>query len=325
MNQDQFVAQRQEQWQELSRILAQLQKGGARRLPLEQVQRLGWLYRQAASDLAYAGTYFPGSSLGAYLNQLVGQAHSQIYAEEPQRWRALAGFLGRDLPRLIRAHWRPLLLAVTAMVAGGLVGSFAVLADPNLADAFVPAAVRQAVPRATGQDFPLATRSLVSTLILVNNVLVGVTAFAFGITLGVGTGVSLFYNGVVIGALAARYHQAGLSYQFWSLIVPHGVLELMAIFLCGAAGFTLGWSIIAPGDLPRSTAVSQGARRAVQLVGGAIVFFVVAALIEGWVTPAQSLSAAVKYGIGAVTGSLALAWWLLAGRRGKEPTGAPAP
>jgi len=323
MTQEQFVARRQAQWQELSTILQLAQRQGVRNLSLEQVQQLGRLYRRTASDLAYARTYFPGSQTAAYLNQLVAQAHTMLYAEEPQRLKSLWRFFALEVPRAVREAWRPVLLAAGLMLLGGLVGFFAIVADPNLAEAIVPEMFREAVAEAPeGEIWPVEYRSLVGTLILINNVRVGLLAFGLGVTLGVGTALVLFYNGLIVGALAARYFQAGLSYPFWALILPHGALELMAIFLSGAAGFCLGWPLVAPGDLPRQEAFVAGGRRAVRLILGALPFFLIAAAIEGFVTPMTSLPEWGKYLVGLVTFLLGLAYWLLPGRRSRS---APAP
>lgn len=323
MNQDQFVARRQEQWKQLAEVLNQTQRQGARKLPLAQVQRLGRLYRQTASDLAYARTYFPNTQTAAYLNQLVSQAHSIVYAEEPQRLRSLWRFFVQDVPQGVRGAWKPLALSTGLMILGGLIGFFAILYDPNLAEALVPDAMRTHVAQAKTEDFlPVEMRSLIGTAILLNNVKVGLLAFGLGVTLGIGTAVVLFYNGVVVGAFSAHYFREGLSYPFWALILPHGALELMAIFLSGAAGFCMGWPLVAPGERTRLEAFSAGARRAVVLMMGALPFFVIAAVTEGFVTPMMTLSEAAKYGVAAVTFLLGLGYWFLAGRSRRAAGGA---
>jgi uncharacterized membrane protein SpoIIM required for sporulation len=327
VNQDQFVARRQEQWKELAAVLAQTQARGARRLPLEQVQKLGRLYRQTASDLAYARTYFPHAQTTAYLNQLVTQAHNIIYAEEPQRLKTLWRFFAADVPRAVREAWRPLALAAALTLLGAAVGFFAILYDPNLTEALVPEQFQHFAARSKeGQEiFPVEMRALIGTGIMLNNIFVGIRAFGFGITLGIGTALVLFQNGLVVGALAAHFFKAGLSYEFWALIVPHGMLEFMAIFLAGAAGFCLGWPLVAPGELSRREAFTAGAKRGIVLLLGTLPLFVAAAIIEGWVTPMTSLPNGGKYGVAAVTLILGLAYWCLPGRGGKKATAFPAP
>ena len=322
MNFDQFVARRQETWKELDQILATVQKRGGRRLPLEQVERLGRLYRKAASDLAYARTYFPGSQAEAYLNQLVGRAHNIIYAEETQRLRSLWRFFAYTVPAGVRGAWRPVLLAGGLMLLGGLVGFLAILTDPNLAEALVPADFRYYKPEARdGEILPAEWRTLFAAAVFQNNVWVALLAFGLGVTLGVGTALVLFWNGLIVGALAAHWFQVGLSFSFWALILPHGVLELMAIFMAGGAGFCLGWPLVAPGDLSRRDAFVAGARRAAVLVVGAVPLLLIAAAIEGFITPA-ALPEWSKYAVAALTLVLGLAYWLLPGRRGSHSAGA---
>ncbi len=315
MNQDQFVARRQSQWRELAQILDQMQGRGTRRLPLEMAQRLGRLYRQTASDLAYARTYYPGTDTVHYLNHLVARAHSMIYAEEPQRLRALARFFWREVPEAVRASWRWVLLAFALFALGAVVGYIGVLYDPNLAEAFVPEAVLEYIisPQARYAT-PMEVRAVSGTAILLNNVKVSVFAFGLGITLGLGTGAVLFYNGAIVGAVLAQAVQTGHTYSLWAHLLTHGTLELMAIFLCGGAGFVIGWSIVDPGDLPRREAVPVAARRAVKLVMGGVLFLILAATLEGWITPEPAISDEVKFLIAAITGLLALAYFTYGGR-----------
>lgn len=203
-------------------------------------------------------------------------------------------------------------------------GCLATLYDRNTAEALVPEAVlnRVVTPEQRYQaDVP--DRPVEGTIILLNNVRVGGMAFGLGVTLGIGTAVSLFYNGLVVGAVVAHSIWTGDVYSLWAHLMAHGSLELMAIFLCGAAGLILGWSIVAPGDLPRGTAVSQAARQAITLVMGSVPFFVIAATIEGFVTPALGLSVEGKYAVAIITGIAGLAYWVLPGR--PRATAAPAP
>lgn len=320
MNQDQFAARRREEWEELSRILAEMQRKGPRQMPLAAIQRVGKLYRQSASDLAYARTYFPGSRIAVYLNQLVGQAHSMIYAEEPRRLRALIAFFRTEVPQTIRGAWRPLLLSIALMMVGGLIGFFGLLQDPNLTEALIPETILQHVVTPEERfDVGLADRPIFGTIIMLNNIRVGVLAFALGVTLGIGTALILFYNGIILGAVAAQSVLNNTVYTFWAFILAHGALELMAIFLCGAAGFVMGWPIVAPGELSRKEAAVVGAQRAIRLVLGSAPFFIVAAIIEGWVTPAVGLSPEGKYAVGIGTGLAGLAYWLYSGRVTADP------
>ncbi len=56
--------------------------------------------------------------------------------------------------------------------------------------------------------------------------------------------------------------QAGNGAGFVDLVTAHGVLELSCILVGGAAGLSLGWSIIAPGLRTRRASLQREARQA---------------------------------------------------------------
>ena len=119
----------------------------------------------------------------------------------------------------------------------------------------------------------------------VNNIQVSLLAFAGGILLCVPTAALLVFNGANVGVAGGLFAAAGQLAKFFGLILPHGLLELTAVIVAGAAGLRLGWSIIAPGDRPAVR--GRGGRRpasAVVIALGLALAFVVAGLIEGFVT-----------------------------------------
>ena len=84
-----------------------------------------------------------------------------------------------------------------------------------------------------------------------HNARIGILAFALGFVAGLPTLFLLFYNGLVLGAFAALYHARGLGVDIWGWLLPHGVTELLAVVLCGAAGFLLAHGLVFPGARPR--------------------------------------------------------------------------
>src|SRR5699024_5409235 len=93
--------------------------------------------------------------------------------------------------------------------------------------------------------------SLMSAEIMTNNIQVAILAFASGITFGLLTVYVLVYNGLIVGGIAAVYWHAGMSYEFWAYIVPHGMIELTAIFIAGGAGLLMGYKLFVPGSFSR--------------------------------------------------------------------------
>src|SRR5208282_5950758 len=120
---------------------------------------------------------------------------------------------------------------------------------------------------------------------MTNNMSVGFTTFALGITAGLGTIYMMAFNGLLIGVIGMACWLSGMSLQLWSFVAPHGVLELPAIFIAGGAGFRIAQGLLFPGVLPRRDSLAQVGSEAVQLLLGTIPILIVAGLIEAFVSP----------------------------------------
>ena len=189
------------------------------------------------------------------------------------------------------------------------------LAAELLPDVMLSRAAAGADRKAAAQryvDVSVEDRPLMASGIITNNVRVAIACFAGGIFLGVGSLVLLGFNGLMIGATAGHFANQGLLSYLLEFVVGHGLLELFAIWVAGAAGFLLGRSVVSPGDLSRSDALVLSGRTAVRMVGGAAVLLVVAGLIEGFVSAGEG---DLMFRATASVGSLAfLAAYLLNGR-----------
>jgi uncharacterized membrane protein SpoIIM required for sporulation len=149
--------------------------------------------------------------------------------------------------------------------------------------------------------------------IMANNISVAFSAFALGITAGIGTCYVVIFNSMMLGGFAAHFSNHGLSYDLWAFIAPHGVLEIFAILVSAAAGLRLGLSLAVPGKLTRLASLRIGAREAVLLVVGTIPMFILAGIVEGFVTPSY-LPGVAKIVLGMVLGFLTMAYLISAGR-----------
>jgi uncharacterized membrane protein SpoIIM required for sporulation len=165
------------------------------------------------------------------------------------------------------------------------------------------------------QDAPFA-----AAFIIQNNIRVALICFAGGMLLGIPTAFVLLTNGWMLGTVAAAVRLGGYDFQFWSLIVPHGVLELSVIVISGGTGLMLGDAILRPGQLRRGEALARVAVRAVLLALGAATLLIIAGTLEAFVSP-SSLPGGVKLAIGAGVGILLYSWLILAGRARRRPRG----
>ena len=105
--------------------------------------------------------------------------------------------------------------------------------------------------------------------------------FAAGIAFGIGSAFLLLFNGVLLGVVGGLSIGAGNGRPFFELVTAHGVLELSCIVVAGAAGMSLGWSLLEPGRRTRLGSLRHEARNAVLLILGTAPWLVVAGLVEG--------------------------------------------
>lgn len=322
MDERTFVSGSRTTWERLAVSVGAARAEGVANLGVERLRQMHEDYRQAAADLAYAQTHFPRTETAVYLNRLVGEAHGELYGAAPRRLAAMWTFFTAGFPRLVRRNWRPIALSAGILFGAVALGYLLSFADYPLARLFLPQMYRDAAGDPTEQSAKQASGILaalapiLSAYITVNNLQVALMAFAGGMTFGVLTVYAMFQNGMLLGVLAGVFTKAGQALPFWTLIVPHGALELPAIALAGGAGLMLGRALLFPADLPRIEALRQVSGDAVRIVLGTIPLFVVAGLVEGFVTP-RAYPAVLKLGLGALLFAALAAYLLLAGRGGE--------
>jgi uncharacterized membrane protein SpoIIM required for sporulation len=311
-------------WARAAELVQAARRAGVASLGPDELIELHDGYRRAAADLAYAQTHFPKTQTLSDLNSLVAGAHGLLYGSPPRRLSRIAKFYGSEFPRLVRANRRPILLATALLVAAIAFGFVAATVDPALGRAILPAQYREAVGErlASGRTGPAGSGlsatlgPLLSTQIMINNIQVSFLAFAGGALAGTVTIWMLVQTGLLLGALTGLFAAAGLTLPFFSLILPHGSLELPAIALAAGAGFRIASGILLPGERPRRDTFREASNTAVRLLLGVLPLFVVAALVEGFVTP-SSAPAGLKLMLGGALFAL-LAAWLVLGGRGAE-------
>lgn len=318
MNVEQFYQSRQTQWQELQQLL-QRSETSPRQMSPSEVRRLNQLYRQATSDLALAQRDFPNHRVTLFLNQLVGRGHATIYRSEPLALRRLLRFVTSGFPRTVRSSWRFIVAAGLLLMLPALAAGITTYSEPGTARWLLAADAQSVVEDIQRQDLwtdiPVDERPYTSSFIMQNNIRVSVLAFAGGILLGIPTALLLLSNGLLLGALTGLTAHYGVGFDLWTFVIGHGVIELTVIAIAGGAGLLLGWAILRPGLLGRRDALAAAARTALRLIVGCVGLLVIAGLIEGFLSPAEGLSWAVKWGTGLLSGVLLYAYLLLAGRR----------
>jgi uncharacterized membrane protein SpoIIM required for sporulation len=297
-------------WDELAELV---ERAGhdQRRLAAAEVNLLALRYQQAAADLARLRVAQPGSPLLPRLNDLVARAHAVVYRPARAPLRSLGRFLWTGYPRAV---WdlRRLVAAAAAFEVVVAVGGFVWgLVDPATAGSFLPPELRDAGHRAH-HAIPAGVMAPTSVAIWSHNIIVSFYDYAGGILFGLGTIYSLYFNSMLLGVLSGVESQHGLNGLYWSLIVPHGVIELTAFTIAAAAGLSLADALVRARPQPRMQVLAEHGRRSVAVVLGTMPLLVVAGTIEGFVTPSAA-SIPVKLAVAPISAVL-LAAYLLRGR-----------
>lgn len=270
----------------------------------------GRLYRRAASDLNQAQTFARGDATAGYLNDLVARAYLTIYGKE--RANALAVFLYylAGYPATFRRHWPHLLLATTLFLLGAVFGYLAVRYDGDVARAYLlPSDMPTIQPPKEGEVDRTPTQTTgqlteFSSHLFTNNLGVSLAAFALGMTLGVGSAWLMFCNGILLGALGAVFVEAGQLTAFATGVLPHGVLEIPAALLGGAAGFVLAEAVWRARPWPRREELARAGREALLLAAGCVPLLSAAAVLEAGVARAPDwfIARGVKLAVAGVVG-----------------------
>jgi uncharacterized membrane protein SpoIIM required for sporulation len=289
---ERLVARKSSRWAEFQNMAERVSKNGLDVLTAEELPDFARRYREVAADLARVRTYRADPSVRARLERLVAAGHGALYRQERHTWARMWQFIARECPAAIVESRRYVLLAFLTFILPAA-GGYALLRDrPELAPELLPDVMLEraeaGVARSAGGkgyvETQVGDRPLVASSIIANNIRVAFTCFAGGIVFGVGSLVLLAFNGLAIGAASGHFANVGLLGYLWTFVVGHGVLELFAIWVSGAAGFMLGRALIAPGELPRRDAIVLAGRQAMRLIGAVIVLLLVAGIIEGFVS-----------------------------------------
>jgi uncharacterized membrane protein SpoIIM required for sporulation len=305
-----WTAERAPLWDELAELVAETRRDGGR-MPAERVDLLVLRYQQTAADLALLRTRDPSSPLLPRLNDLVAQAHSVVYRRGTAPLRSVVGVLWSGYPALVWELRRPIAAAALLGVAVAGAGFAWALADPVSASSFLPAGLRDA-NHARHEAIPASLMAPESALIFTNNIRVSIMAFGGGLTAGLLTLYVVYFNSMLLGVLSGITNGDGVNGEYWSLILPHGVIELSCFAITAGAGLALADAIVRARPEPRAVAIRREATRGTLVVLGTMPLLVLAGLIEGFITPSD-LPIPAKLAVAGVSGLL-LVSYLLRGR-----------
>jgi uncharacterized membrane protein SpoIIM required for sporulation len=324
-----FVRRRHGAWEEFRRLSVQASGAGLKKMPPADLDRLIWLYREITNDLAAARARWPDSDTARDLNDLVLRGHSVLYHHRAPGAVRAGRFLTRTFPRAVRRQRPFVLTAVFVLLFFTVIGSFAHRIDERLPAAVVP---RQFLDHfrtelkernRVDRDIAVDDRSIFSSQLITHNIQVSFGAFALGVVWGIGTLYILAVNGLMMGCIGALFAQHGQLLNYLAFILPHGVVEISAIALAGAAGLRVGYGMLNPGELTFAESVIHAAGEAMELIMGAAAMLFIAGLLEAFFTPVLWIPDGVKVIFAMVLFALLIVFFVVMGKSesGQDPNG----
>ena len=286
-----FRQAREDDWCRLERLMDKAEKGSASKLTDAEILAVPVLYRSTLSALSVARETSLDQGLIDYLETLSARAYFFVYGSRATIQDRMVAFFRTDWPAAVRGLWRETLVSTALMLLGALVAGWLVMHEPEWFYAFVPADL------SGGRDPAASTETLRATLdgadgaqglsafaayLFTHNAQVALLAFALGFALCLPTGLLILYNGATLGAFFALFASRGLGFELGGWLLIHGVTELFAVILAGAAGLRIGWAVAFPGQERRLDAAVAAGRTAGIAMGGVVVMLMFAGLLEGF-------------------------------------------
>lgn len=312
MDLDVFVSAHRGEWERLEELLRR-----RRRLSGTEVDELVALYQRTSTHLSQVRSSVPDPGLIGRLTTLVARARSAVTGPRRSSWRDAGRFFAAGFPAAVyrtRHWWVPtaVLSALVAAVIGWWIG-----AHPDVQSALgAPQELRE-MTRPGGQYEAYYSSSPAASFaaqVWTNNAQAVAICLICGALLGIPVLWVLLLNMTNLGVGFGLMGSAGRLDVFLGLVIPHGLLELTAVFVAAGTGLRLGWTLIDPGRRTRRNALSQEGRAAIGMAIGLAAVLFVSGVIEGFVTP-SGLPTWARIAIGVLAEVLFLVYvWVLGGR-----------
>lgn len=311
MDADAFVAAHQDQWHRLDQLVRR-----RRRLTGEEVDELISTYQRTATHLSVLRSAGYDPALTARLSASLARARAAaVGGAHTSGWRAAGRFFAVSFPAMAyRARWWWLATAAGSLLVALCVGWWVARSPAVQASLGTRAELASYVNRQFRNYYSQYNGQSFGSQVWTHNATLAAETLISGIFLGIPTLFLLLANALDVGVAGGLLVSHGRGTEFFSLILPHGMLELSAVFLAAAAGLRLGWSIVDPGQRPRATAMAQEGRATVTVALGLIAVLLVSGSIEAFVTP-SSLPTWARIGIGGCIEAAFLGYVIAAGRR----------
>ena len=304
-----FIKQNKEKWLDFEKAIFGK--------TLKNPDELASLYIHLVNDLSYAQTYYPKSKTILYLNNLAAKAFQKIYKTKREDTNRFVHFWKIEVPLIVYEYRRYVMYAFIIFLSFVSIGALSAAFD----DTFVRLILGDHYVNMTLENIeagdPVAVYKSGSNWgsaigITLNNLYVGMQSFIYGVFGGIGTGLVLLYNGIMVGAFQFFFYKEGVLWESVRGIWIHGSMEIFAIVIEGAAGLILGASILFPKTYSRLTSFKMGMKDGVKILISTFPFTIAAGFLEGYVTRySNTMPNWLSFGIILVTLSIISYYYLI--------------
>ena len=310
MDVDAFVLAHRGTWDRLEWLIKH-----RRQLTGADIDEFVELYQRVSTHLSIVRSASSDSALVGRLSALVARGRAAVTGAHAPLASEFSRFWTVSFPVVAYRTWRWWLATAALFFVVAVVIAFWVAGSPEVQSSLgTPSDLDQLVNHDFASYYHEHPAGSFALQVWVNNSWVAAKCIGFAVLLGLPIPFVLFENAANLGVAAGLMFQAGKADIFLGLLIPHGLLELTAVFLAGAAGMRLGWSVISPGNRPRGQVLAEQGRAVVAVAVGLVAVLLVSGLIEALVTPSP-LPTFLRIGIGIVAETAFLTYIVYFGRR----------
>jgi uncharacterized membrane protein SpoIIM required for sporulation len=290
MKETRFISQNKEKWEECESLLKDRVK---------DPEKLANLFTQVMDDLSFSRTYYPNRSVRVYLNSIGRQYFNIIYSNRKEKRNRFSAFWTDELPQIMYASRKQMILSLVVFLFAAAIGVFSSMKDPAFAASILGESYVSMTKANIESGDPMAVYKSAHQMdmflaITLNNIMVAFLTYLFGAFFSLGTIMILLSNGIMLGCFQYFFIERDLFVQSALSIWLHGTLEISSIVIAGGAGLVLGSGLVFPGTYSRIQAFQMSAIRSLKIMLGIVPIFVVAGLIESFLTRYTDVSDLLK-------------------------------
>lgn len=279
-------------------------------------------YRLICQHYSLAKSRAYSNNLVERLHSMALQGHQILYKKNRIPLSKILDFIVYGFPAAVRREYK-LMLVSSILFFGVMIGAAAlIVVKPDLAYSFIGETQLNSIENMydpenrtnLGRERDSDSDILMFGFYIRNNTGIGLTTFASGAVLGIGSIFILLFNGLYLGVISGHIINVGYTETFYPFVVGHGAFELTAIALAGCAGLKLGMALLSPGRYSRFDSMKIAAFHIMPMVIGMMAMFIIAAFIEAFWSSSTSISVDTKFITGAILWFFVITYFLFSGR-----------